>query len=64
MVEAGKSKAMEAARNLRSNLCRELMEREGISAPVPPSFLAMAKTALDLLNIIELIIIENAEREE
>ncbi len=58
------SKAQRAARRLRSNLCRELTVREGVSAPVPPSFLAMAETALDLLNIIELIIIENAEREE
>ncbi len=63
-MEAKISKAQRAARRLRSSLCRELTEREGVFAPVPPSFKAMAGTALELLNIIELIIIENAEREE
>ena len=63
MEKMAKSKALEKVQRLRSNLCRELEVREGISAPVPPSFLAMSQTTMELLYIIELVIRENVERQ-
>ena len=56
-----KSEAIKRIEKLRSNLSRELMVRDGISAQPPPSFLAMAGTALELLSIIQLAIIESTE---
>ena len=56
-----KSKALEETKELRTEICKALEVKQGISVPPPPWFLITLDMVLRLLYIIELAIIENRE---